>query len=199
MDDTALMIFTSGSTGRPKAAMISYGNIAAMAAGTDAMLPLHAGRFHRVVPAAVPRGRADLHACTCRCAAARWSTSPRACARCRPTCARSRRRCSWACRASGKSCTPRSRSRSARPAGCGASCTSVRWRPRCASADLPPEERSTTQQLSHAFWHVLVLRALINFIGLRRCRWPCRARHRSRRRCCTSSAPWACRSARATA
>ena len=37
MDDTALMIFTSGSTGRPKAAMISYGNIAAMAAGTDAI------------------------------------------------------------------------------------------------------------------------------------------------------------------
>jgi long-chain acyl-CoA synthetase len=36
-DDVALMIFTSGSTGRPKAAMISYGNIAAMAAGTDAI------------------------------------------------------------------------------------------------------------------------------------------------------------------
>ena len=33
--DTALMIFTSGSTGRPKAAMISYANIDAMAAGTD--------------------------------------------------------------------------------------------------------------------------------------------------------------------
>ena len=31
------MIFTSGSTGRPKAAMIGYGNIAAMAAGTDAI------------------------------------------------------------------------------------------------------------------------------------------------------------------
>ncbi len=37
MDDIALMIFTSGSTGRPKAAMISYGNITAMAAGTDAI------------------------------------------------------------------------------------------------------------------------------------------------------------------
>ena len=37
MDDLALMIFTSGSTGRPKAAMISYGNIAAMAASTDAI------------------------------------------------------------------------------------------------------------------------------------------------------------------
>ncbi len=36
-DDIALMIFTSGSTGRPKAAMISYGNINAMAIGTDAI------------------------------------------------------------------------------------------------------------------------------------------------------------------
>ena len=36
-DDVALMIFTSGSTGRPKAAMISYGNINAMASGTDAI------------------------------------------------------------------------------------------------------------------------------------------------------------------
>jgi len=35
MNDIALIIFTSGSTGRPKAAMISYGNIASMAAGTD--------------------------------------------------------------------------------------------------------------------------------------------------------------------
>jgi len=35
MSDTALMIFTSGSTGKPKPAMLSYGNISAMAAGTD--------------------------------------------------------------------------------------------------------------------------------------------------------------------
>ena len=31
LDDTALVIYTSGSTGKPKGAMISYGNIAAMA------------------------------------------------------------------------------------------------------------------------------------------------------------------------
>ncbi len=37
LDDMALMVFTSGSTGRPKAAMISYGNIAAMARGADAI------------------------------------------------------------------------------------------------------------------------------------------------------------------
>jgi long-chain acyl-CoA synthetase len=36
-DDTALMIFTSGSTGRPKAAMISYDNINAAAEGAAAM------------------------------------------------------------------------------------------------------------------------------------------------------------------
>ena len=37
LDDLALMVFTSGSTGRPKAAMLSFGNVAAMAAGTDAI------------------------------------------------------------------------------------------------------------------------------------------------------------------
>jgi len=36
-DDLALMVFTSGSTGRPKAAMLSFANVAAMAAGTDAI------------------------------------------------------------------------------------------------------------------------------------------------------------------
>ena len=38
MDDIALMIFTSGSTGRPKAAMLSYGNIGAMARGSDEII-----------------------------------------------------------------------------------------------------------------------------------------------------------------
>jgi long-chain acyl-CoA synthetase len=37
LEDLALMVFTSGSTGRPKAAMLSFGNVAAMAAGTDAI------------------------------------------------------------------------------------------------------------------------------------------------------------------
>ncbi|HYF20741.1 MAG TPA: AMP-binding protein [Ramlibacter sp.] len=36
-DDIALMVFTSGSTGRPKAAMISYGNLNAMAEGSQAI------------------------------------------------------------------------------------------------------------------------------------------------------------------
>ena len=38
LDDTALLIYTSGSTGKPKGAMISYGNVAAMArAGIDCL------------------------------------------------------------------------------------------------------------------------------------------------------------------
>jgi long-chain acyl-CoA synthetase len=42
-DDTALMIFTSGSTGRPKAAMISYDNINAAAAGGVELYEFSAG------------------------------------------------------------------------------------------------------------------------------------------------------------
>lgn len=41
-DDTALMIFTSGSTGRPKAAMITYDNINAAARGGAAMYGFNA-------------------------------------------------------------------------------------------------------------------------------------------------------------
>lgn len=40
LNDTALIIYTSGSTGKPKGAMISYGNIAAMAPGVIAHLNL---------------------------------------------------------------------------------------------------------------------------------------------------------------
>ncbi len=40
LDDTALIIYTSGSTGKPKGAMISYGNIAAMAPGIIDLLGL---------------------------------------------------------------------------------------------------------------------------------------------------------------
>jgi long-chain acyl-CoA synthetase len=37
-------------------------------------------------------------------------------------------------------------------------------------ANLPREQWSAAQRLTFAFWHLLVLRALNNFIGLRRCR-----------------------------
>ena len=40
LEDTALIIYTSGSTGKPKGAMISYGNVAAMAPGVIERLRL---------------------------------------------------------------------------------------------------------------------------------------------------------------
>lgn len=39
-----------------------------------------------------------------------------------------------------------------------------------AGARLPRARWSITQRIKHMFWHVLVLRALLNFVGLRRCR-----------------------------
>ncbi|MEB0133957.1 AMP-binding protein [Actimicrobium sp. CCC2.4] len=45
-DDTALLIYTSGSTGKPKGAMISYANIAAMAAGVADRLDLDGTSTH---------------------------------------------------------------------------------------------------------------------------------------------------------
>ncbi|NDP58267.1 MAG: long-chain fatty acid--CoA ligase, partial [Oxalobacteraceae bacterium] len=45
-DDTALLIYTSGSTGKPKGAMISYANIAAMAAGVADRLDLDGTTTH---------------------------------------------------------------------------------------------------------------------------------------------------------
>ena len=44
--DTALIIYTSGSTGKPKGAMISYGNVAAMAAGVVDRLGLLPSTSH---------------------------------------------------------------------------------------------------------------------------------------------------------
>ena len=46
LGDTALIIYTSGSTGKPKGAMISYGNIAAMAPGVIDRLGLTAATSH---------------------------------------------------------------------------------------------------------------------------------------------------------
>ncbi len=45
-DDTALLIYTSGSTGKPKGAMISYGNVQAMARGTADRLGLTPATSH---------------------------------------------------------------------------------------------------------------------------------------------------------
>ncbi len=46
LQDTALIIYTSGSTGKPKGAMISYGNVAAMAPGVVERLGLRPDTSH---------------------------------------------------------------------------------------------------------------------------------------------------------
>jgi long-chain acyl-CoA synthetase len=46
LQDTALIIYTSGSTGKPKGAMISYGNVAAMAPGAIERLGLTPNTSH---------------------------------------------------------------------------------------------------------------------------------------------------------
>jgi len=46
LEDTALIIYTSGSTGKPKGAMISYGNVAAMAPGVIDRLRLTPATSH---------------------------------------------------------------------------------------------------------------------------------------------------------
>ena len=46
LDDIGLVIYTSGSTGKPKGAMISYGNIAAMAPGVIDRLQLRPDNSH---------------------------------------------------------------------------------------------------------------------------------------------------------
>ncbi|WP_295641678.1 AMP-binding protein [uncultured Methylibium sp.] len=46
LQDTALIIYTSGSTGKPKGAMISYGNVAAMAPGVVDRLGLRPDTSH---------------------------------------------------------------------------------------------------------------------------------------------------------
>jgi len=46
LQDTALIIYTSGSTGKPKGAMISYGNVAAMAPGVVDRLGLAPSTSH---------------------------------------------------------------------------------------------------------------------------------------------------------
>ena len=119
-DDIGLMVFTSGSTGRPKAAMMSWRGLGTAAARLEhrARAAPSGDSLVSYLPL-LPCRRADVldpHPGRHRRAS---STSPKACAPCRKTCASWRRRSSSACRASGRSSTPRSRPRCARPAACG--------------------------------------------------------------------------------
>ena len=169
MDDTALMIFTSGSTGRPKAAMISYGNIAAMAAGTDAIyrctpadsmvsylplchvaeqiytvyLPLRAGAVVNFAES-LRTVQGDLR----EIAPTLFLGVPRI----------------WEKLHASIEIKVRETGGLRQRLYQRATAATM------AFADTPPERWTTGQKLTHAFWYWLVLRALNNFIGLRECR-----------------------------
>ncbi|HRI19078.1 MAG TPA: AMP-dependent synthetase/ligase, partial [Burkholderiaceae bacterium] len=168
-EDTALMIFTSGSTGRPKAAMISYANIDAMAAGTDAIYRC------------TPRDAMLSYLPLCHVAEQIYSVYLPLRAGAVVNFAESLRTVQGDLREVAPTLflgVPRiweklhaSMEIKIRETG--------GWRhalyrrsldAATAFADRPREQWSASQRLSFALWHVLVLRALTNFIGLRRCR-----------------------------
>ena len=169
MADTALMIFTSGSTGRPKAAMLSYGNVNAMAAGVNAVfrctvhdsvvsylplchvaeqvysvnLPLHAGLVVNFAES-LRTVQSDLR----EIAPTLFLGVPRIWEKLHASIEVKTRETGGLRRRIYQSAL-----------------ASV-----APFADLPPEQRSLAQRLKMALWHLLVLRALTNFTGLRRCR-----------------------------
>jgi long-chain acyl-CoA synthetase len=169
MDDTALMIFTSGSTGRPRAAMLSYGNIAAMAAGTDAVyhctpedstvsylplchvaeqiytvhLPLRAGAVVNFAES-LRTVQSDLR----EIAPTLFLGVPRI----------------WEKLHASIEIKIRETGGLRRRLYQRALAATLPF------ADLPPERWNWRQRLTHRAWTLLVLRALNNFIGLRRCR-----------------------------
>ncbi len=169
MNDTALMIFTSGSTGRPKAAMISYGNIAAMAAGTDAVyrcspadsmvsylplchvaeqiytvyLPLHSGAVVNFAES-LRTVQTDLR----EIAPTLFLGVPRI----------------W------EKLHASIETKIRETGGLRKSLYTRALAATMPFADLPPERWSVSQRLTHWLWSLLVLRSLNNFIGLRKCR-----------------------------
>ena len=168
-DDIALMIFTSGSTGRPKAAMISYGNITAMALGAqhyyhcssnDAMLsylplchvaeqiftislPMQSGAVVNFAES-IRTVQSDLR----EIAPTIFLGVPRI----------------W--EKMHASIVLKMREASAYQ----------RWLFNKAFAavegfaDRPSRNWRWTQKIQYAFWYALVFRALCNFLGLRKCR-----------------------------
>jgi long-chain acyl-CoA synthetase len=169
MDDIALMIFTSGSTGRPKAAMISYGNIAAMAAGTDAI--------YRCTPADSMVSYLPL----CHVAEQIYTVYLPLRSGAVVNFAESLRTVQGDLREIAPTLflgVPRiweklhaSIEIKAREAG---GLRLALYRRALAAvlpfADLPRERWSLGQRLTHGLWWWLMLRALTNFVGLRRCR-----------------------------
>ncbi len=169
MDDTALMIFTSGSTGRPKAAMISYGNVAAMARGADAIyrctpadsmvsylplchvaeqiytvnLPLRSGAVVNFAES-LRTVQSDLR----EIAPTLFLGVPRI----------------WEKLHASIEIKVRETGGLRRKLYERALASTL------PLADLPPERRTLAQRLTHGLWWWLVQRALTNFIGLTRCR-----------------------------
>ncbi len=169
MDDVALMIFTSGSTGRPKAAMISYGNIAAMAAGTDAIyrctpadstvsyLPLcHVAEQIYTVYLPLRAGSVVNFAESLR-------TVPGDLREIAPTLFLGVPRI-WEKLHASIEIKIRETGGLRRRLYERALAATLPF------ADVPRERWSVAQRLVHAAWYWVVLRALNNFIGLRRCR-----------------------------
>jgi len=169
MGDTALMIFTSGSTGRPKAAMISYGNIAAMAAGTDAI--------YRCTPADSTVSYLPL----CHVAEQIYTVHLPLRSGAVVNFAESLRTIQSDLREIAPTLflgVPRiweklHASIEIKIREAGGLRRRLYERALAATtpfAEVPPERWSLAQRLAHAFWYWTVLRALNNFIGLRECR-----------------------------
>jgi long-chain acyl-CoA synthetase len=168
-DDTALMIFTSGSTGRPKAAMITYDNINAAAAGGAAMYGFNADD---TILSYLP---------LCHVAEQTFTVFNPLAVGATVNFAESLRTVQSDLREIAPTIfigVPRiweklhaSMDIKAREAG--------GFRKRLfdrafaavkAFAARPSETWSAANRLAYAFWYGLVFRALLNFIGLRRCR-----------------------------
>ncbi len=169
MDDTALMIFTSGSTGRPKAAMLSYGNVAAMARGADAI--------YRCTPADSTVSYLPL----CHVAEQIYTVNLPLRSGAVVNFAESLRTVQSDLREIAPTLflgVPRiweklHASIEIKVRETGGLRRKLYERALAATlpfADLPPERWSLLQKLTHGLWWWLVLRALTNFIGLRNCR-----------------------------
>ena len=98
-DDVMTLIYTSGTTGPPKGAMLTVGNVEfaiskLVSGGGFYDPPPNPDDVARVLPAALPRGRAHRHDLGRAPSPAPRSTSPSPSRRCRPTSRRSSPRCS---------------------------------------------------------------------------------------------------------
>jgi long-chain acyl-CoA synthetase len=169
LDDTALVIYTSGSTGKPKGAMISYGNIAAMAPGVIDRLGLDADTSHlSYLP-------------LCHVAEQMLTTFVPLYLGSRVDFGESIRTVQDDLREVGPTMflgVPRIWEKlhsaiSIKMQEAGALQRRLYQRAMAACepfAHKAPAQRSAAEKLTYAFWYWLVFRALQNFIGLRRAR-----------------------------